>query len=59
MEPQHAPARKVNHVTRRLADISKAQAMLGFTAEIRLEQGLRELVRWWRAERALANEAAA
>ena len=58
-EPQHAPARKVNAVTRRLADTSKAKRLLGFEAEVQLDDGLRDLVAWWRAERALAAEAAA
>ena len=32
LEPQHAAARKVNGVTRRLADTSKAKELLGFEA---------------------------
>ena len=43
----HGPGRKVNGVTRRLADIAAAQHDLGFTAEISLEDGLRSLVEWW------------
>jgi UDP-glucose 4-epimerase len=38
----------VNAVSRRLADTSKAEQMLGFTAEVDLEEGLRRLVAWWR-----------
>src|SRR5690606_11759564 len=34
LKPQHAEARKVNPVSRRLADISKARNMLGFEAKI-------------------------
>jgi len=41
----------VNPVTRRLADTSKAQQVLGFRASIDLEEGLRRLVDWWRANR--------
>jgi len=48
--PEHGPARRVNPVERRLADVSKAERMLGFRAEIGLEEGLRRLVEWWRAE---------
>ena len=48
----HGPARAVNGVTRRLADTRKAAEMLGFRAEVGLEEGLRRLVNWWRAERA-------
>ncbi len=47
LTPQHGPARTVNGVTRRLADISKAENGLGFRAQISLEQGLRDLVAWW------------
>jgi UDP-glucose 4-epimerase len=56
--PQHAPARKVNAVARRLADTSKAQSMLGFSAEVSLDEGLRDLVQWWRQEKALPLETA-
>ncbi|MGW5847205.1 NAD-dependent epimerase/dehydratase family protein [Streptomyces sp. NPDC055254] len=52
LAPEHGPARAVNGVTRRLADTSAAAARLGFTAEIGLRDGLRDLVDWWRAERA-------
>jgi UDP-glucose 4-epimerase len=55
LEPVHQPARKVNSVTRRLADTSKARTLLGFSAEVGLDEGLRELVTWWRAERAAAD----
>ena len=43
----HGPARAVNGVVRRLADTSAARRELGFTAEVPLEEGLRQLVRWW------------
>jgi UDP-glucose 4-epimerase len=58
LEPQHAEARKVNGVTRRLADTAKAKDMLGFESHIRLDEGLRDLVDWWRHERAVTAEAA-
>lgn len=45
--------RSVNPVQRRLADISKAERLLGFKAEISLEAGMRDLVDWWRRERNL------
>jgi UDP-glucose 4-epimerase len=51
-EPEYGPARKVNAVTRRLADVAKAERMLGWKAEVGLDEGLRRLVAWWRAERA-------
>lgn len=56
--PEHVEARKVNAVTRRLADTSKARDMLGFTAEISMEQGLRDLVSWWQQELAATSIAA-
>ncbi|MEU9143575.1 NAD-dependent epimerase/dehydratase family protein [Streptomyces sp. NPDC048349] len=57
--PEHGPARAVNGVTRRLADTTRAARRLGFTAEIDLRSGLRDLVEWWRAERAADAAAAA
>ena len=45
---EHGPERAVNGVTRRLADTSSALRDLGFKSEVDLEQGLRELVTWWR-----------
>lgn len=56
--PHHGPERKVNGVTRRLADISKARDMIGFEAKISMEEGLRDLVEWWRRERAATMVAA-
>jgi UDP-glucose 4-epimerase len=50
-DPEYGPARKVNSVTRRLADTSAAASRLGFVADISLRDGLADLVRWWRAER--------
>ncbi|MFA6153305.1 NAD-dependent epimerase/dehydratase family protein [Mesorhizobium sp.] len=58
LQPVHVPARAVNGVTRRLADLRKAKALLGFEASIRLENGLRDLVAWWRQEQAIAQVAA-
>lgn len=56
---QHVESRKVNAVPRRLADTRKASRMLGFDTRISLEEGLRDLVAWWRSERMPAKEAAA
>jgi UDP-glucose 4-epimerase len=50
MEVEFGEARKVNAVTRRLADTSAASLLIGFTAEVDLEEGLRRLVDWWQAE---------
>lgn len=48
---EHALARTVNAVTRRLAATERAERMLGFTAAVSLEEGLARLVEWWRTER--------
>lgn len=49
--PEHGPERRVNPVPRRLADTTKASRLLGFSARISLDEGLRRLVDWWRRER--------
>ena len=48
---EYGPERSVNKVPRRLADTTLARELLGFEAEVDLEEGLRRLVDWWRAER--------
>ncbi|WP_424528706.1 NAD-dependent epimerase/dehydratase family protein [Sphaerisporangium viridialbum] len=49
---EYGPARSgVKGVTRRLADVGAAAERLGWKAEVDLEEGLRRLVTWWRAER--------
>ena len=50
MTPEYGPARKVNPVQRRLADTSKARRMLGFEAQVSLDEGLARLVEWWHQE---------
>lgn len=45
---EQGPARQVNSVVRRLADTSAAARDLGFKAEVTLEEGLQELVSWWK-----------
>ena len=47
LRPVYGPERGVNAVPRRLADTSKAQAMLGFKSTVGLEDGLARLVDWW------------
>jgi UDP-glucose 4-epimerase len=51
LEPEYGPERKVNPVARRLADTGKAQRLLGFKAQVGLEEGLSRLVDWWRASK--------
>lgn len=51
LKPEYGAERKVNPVQRRLADVSKAKQAIGFEAEVSLEEGLRRLVNWWRAQK--------
>jgi UDP-glucose 4-epimerase len=51
LRPVFQSERAINAVRRRLADIEAAHKELGFAAEIALEDGLRDLVRWWQAAR--------
>lgn len=51
MLPEFAPERSINPVPRRLASTAKAERLLGFRASMSLEQGLADLVKWWRLER--------
>ena len=46
---EHAPARKVNPVPRRLSNTERAARDLGFRTQVSFADGLRELVDWWRA----------
>jgi UDP-glucose 4-epimerase len=48
---EYGPERKVNPVARRLADTRAAREALGFEAALSLDDGLRQLVDWWLAER--------
>src|SRR5690349_10351545 len=52
-KPEYGPARKVNPVPRRLADTSRAERLIGFRAQVSLAEGLRGLVNWWQATRAV------
>jgi len=54
LEPEYGPERKVNPVSRRLADTTHAERRLGFRAEVGLEEGLRRLVEWWRLKKVAA-----
>jgi UDP-glucose 4-epimerase len=48
---EYGPERKVNAVPRRLASAEKAKRLLGWEAQVDLEEGLESLVRWWRANK--------
>lgn len=50
LQPEYGPERAVNPVPRRLADVAAAHDRLGFTAEVDLHAGLRDLVEWWRTD---------
>jgi UDP-glucose 4-epimerase len=52
LTPQFEPPRKVNPVPRRLASTEKATRLLGFNAQIGLDEGLATVVDWWLKERA-------
>jgi UDP-glucose 4-epimerase len=47
LTPEFREESSVNPVGRRLADISKAKKMLGFTPTVTLEQGMKELTDWY------------
>ena len=47
LTPEHREENSINPVSRRLADISKAQRMLNFTPTVSLEQGMKELTKWY------------
>jgi UDP-glucose 4-epimerase len=46
LTPEYLPARAVNNVQVRRADVAKAERLLGFKAQVDLETGLRTLVQW-------------
>jgi UDP-glucose 4-epimerase len=54
LKPEYGRERQVNPVKRRLADVTKAERLLGFRAEVGLEEGLARLVDWWHARRKAA-----
>ena len=49
---EYGPERRVNAVSRRQASTVKTEQMLGFIAEVGLEEGLTRLVDWWRGRMA-------
>lgn len=57
LKPEFGPERSVNPVPRRLASTEKAERMLGFQAEVGLDEGLSRLVQWWQATREMAKQA--
>jgi len=51
LKPEYGPARKVNPVSRRLADVSRAKQQIGFESQVTLDEGLSRFVHWWQANR--------
>jgi UDP-glucose 4-epimerase len=51
MPLEYGPERKTNPVPRRLADTSAAREKLGFVAQVGIEDGLRDLVAWWKSQK--------
>jgi UDP-glucose 4-epimerase len=56
--PEYGPARTVNPVPRRLADVTGALEEIGFRSTISLEDGLRQLVDWWYSEQLVGADRA-
>ena len=54
LKPEYGPARKVNPVSRRLADVTRAREKIGFQSQVSLEDGLGRLVAWWQSNRTAA-----
>jgi UDP-glucose 4-epimerase len=46
LKPEYREARKVNNVQARRAAVEKAASLLGFRAQVKLEDGLRSLLAW-------------
>ncbi len=44
----HAPG--MTFVTHRIGSVERARSLLGFEAEISLDDGLRDVVEWWRSQ---------
>ena len=47
LKPEHRGENMINPVSRRLADITKAKKLLGFSPAVTLEQGMKELSEWY------------
>jgi UDP-glucose 4-epimerase len=58
LTPIHEAERSINPVPRRLADVTAARDAIGFEAQLPVDDGMRELVAWWRSETEQSLEAA-
>jgi UDP-glucose 4-epimerase len=56
LQPAYQEARKVANVMARRAAVENAERMLGFRAQVQLEKGLRELIRWRASVKARISE---
>jgi UDP-glucose 4-epimerase len=52
LQPIFGPERTINPVSRRLADTTKAERLLGFKSRVGLEEGLTQLISWWQLNKA-------
>jgi UDP-glucose 4-epimerase len=59
LRPEYRQARKATNVTARRAAVEKAERLLGFSAKVRLETGLREFSRWRASAKAKTSEVTA
>jgi UDP-glucose 4-epimerase len=50
---EYGPSRKINPVSRRLADTREAERFLKFKTEVSLHEGLTHLVHWWTHQQTL------
>ncbi|WP_073052809.1 SDR family NAD(P)-dependent oxidoreductase [Kaistia soli] len=51
LQPVHQEARSINPVPRRLASTKAAEEALGFRARVGQQEGISDLVAWWRGEK--------
>jgi UDP-glucose 4-epimerase len=58
LQPEYQEARNVANVSARRASTEKAESRLGFLAQVRLEDGLRKLIRWRASVKAGTSEVA-
>src|SRR5262249_37270034 len=54
LQPEYGERRRVANVLRRRAAVEKAERVLGFRAEVALESGLQEFIRWREAAKPVA-----
>jgi UDP-glucose 4-epimerase len=56
LHPVYGQERRVNPVSRRLAEVRKARQLLGFESQVPLAEGLRRLVAWWQEQQLAADK---